>query len=580
MKRKLLTFAITAAMLITTAVPAGFCYAETSEGDQPAVLDGETIDGMTEDEVDADSVMGSDVDENTEHFGAEGDGGSSLMAKSSKAWAKKSAGVWYNGYGKATLKGAVAKGIDVSRWQGKIDWAKVQNDGIDFAIIRLGWGSDDPDQDDSKLKYNVQQCEKYGIPYGFYLYSYANTSTKNEREIKHVLRLLKGTHPTYPVYYDIEDKHTNGTVSPATLRSYCVNFCKKVKAAGYIPGVYASLSWWNSKLSTSALDPYERWVAQWNSTGCTYKRSWYLWQCADDYHVSGISGRVDLNFAYKKFAGTKTSSPSTTATTSSKKRQFVTSNGAKYYYDSNGYLAKNGWIHIKDDYYYATASGAIYRNTYQKIGNYYYGFDSNGARYNDITVKIDGKDHHFNRVGKAYLCVRYATANLNKRSGPGQSYKVQGMFKQGDMVRVVRKSGTWWQDTNGSWVSSDYLASKKEAAAQETSTKASTGKATYKKVGNYYYGFDKNGKKYKNVTVKINGKRYHFNKAGQAYLYNAKTTANLNKRSGPGTSYATKGLVKEGNTVYIVRKSGVWWQETNGSWLHSDYLKVTRTYPY
>lgn len=575
MKRKLVTFITTAVMVAAMAVPTGFCFAGTSESSAAsdpteAVLDGVPVEGMSQEELDENSVMGSEIDETTEHFGDDSgqNGGKSLMA-SSKAWATVSPGKYYNGYGTSILKGALAKGPDVSRWQGTIDWKKAKADGVEFAIIRLGWGSNYSSQDDSQLRYNVQQCEKYDIPYGFYLYSYANTAAKNESEIDHVLRLLKGTHPAYPVYYDMEDSGTTGKCSNATIRSYAVNFCKQIKAAGYTPGVYASLSWWNSKLSTSQLDVYERWIAQWNSTGCTYSRTWKLWQCADDYHIDGISGRVDLNFAYKKFG-------SSSSGTSGGSAGWVTKNGNKYYYDTNGDLIKRKWFTVGGKQYYATSTGAILRSTYGRVKNYYYGFSSSGARYEDVTVEINGTDHHFNRAGQAYLCVRYATANLNKRSGPGLEYGIEGKFKKGEKVRVVRKEGGWWQDTNGSWVSSNYLSK----TAASSSSSGTTSKATYKKVGNYYYGFDANGNKYKDKTVKIGGKTYHFNKAGQAYLCDAKTTANLNKRTGPGTNYKADGLFKEGTTVHIVRKSGDWWQETNGKWLNRDYLKVTKKYPY
>ena len=94
-----------------------------------------------------------------------------------------------------------------------IDWQKVKADGVDFAIIRCGYGANQREQDDRQWLDNVLECEKYGIPYGAYLYSYADTVAKAKSEAAHVLRLVRGHKITYPIYYDLEDNyilsHTN-----------------------------------------------------------------------------------------------------------------------------------------------------------------------------------------------------------------------------------------------------------------------------------------------------------------------------------------------------------------------------------
>ena len=100
-----------------------------------------------------------------------------------------------------------AQGIDVSYRQGDIDWEKVKNSGqVDFAIIRCGFGMNETKQDDSKWKYNSSECERLGIPYGVYLYSYADTVAKAKSEANHVIRLIKGKKLSYPIYYDMEEK--------------------------------------------------------------------------------------------------------------------------------------------------------------------------------------------------------------------------------------------------------------------------------------------------------------------------------------------------------------------------------------
>lgn len=100
--------------------------------------------------------------------------------------------------------------VDVSEHNGNIDWAKVKASGIVGAIIRCGYGQDQTGQDDKKWLRNVSECERLGIPYGVYLYSYAKTTGAVHGEINHALRLLKGHSPAWPVYFDSEQRGTQG----------------------------------------------------------------------------------------------------------------------------------------------------------------------------------------------------------------------------------------------------------------------------------------------------------------------------------------------------------------------------------
>ena len=234
------------------------------------------------------------------------DSGSTYMTRSaSTAWTKVN-GNFVNNKGKV-IKGAKRKGIDVSSWQGNIDWNKVKKSDIDFVIIRCGYGSDIKSQDDSKWERNVEECERLGIPYGVYIYSYANTDAKAKSEAAHVLRLLKGHTPQYPVYYDLEDSVVAATGKTNIIKRAEI-FCSAIEDAGYTAGIYANLDWWNNKLNSSSLDKYKKWVAQWNSE-CTYKKDFQLWQCADNGTVPGISGRVDINFDFDDIKTTVNYSP-------------------------------------------------------------------------------------------------------------------------------------------------------------------------------------------------------------------------------------------------------------------------------
>lgn len=198
------------------------------------------------------------------------------------------------------MDGVIARGIDVSQFQGTIDWEKVKAAGVDYAIIRCGYGDNYTSQDDPQWARNVSECERLGIPYGVYIYSYAMSTTAAQSEAQHVLRLLKGHNPTYPVYLDMENEsgsYNQGSLSAKTLGDIAATFCNAVSSAGYEVGIYANTNWFTNKLTDSRFNQWSRWVAQYNTT-CTYTGSYTMWQCSSQGRVNGISGYVDLNLDF------------------------------------------------------------------------------------------------------------------------------------------------------------------------------------------------------------------------------------------------------------------------------------------
>jgi GH25 family lysozyme M1 (1,4-beta-N-acetylmuramidase) len=191
----------------------------------------------------------------------------------------------------------LTKGIDVSAHQGKIDWQKVKNAGIDYAILRCGYGSDIASQDDSQFARNMAECERVGMPFGVYLYSYANSVEKAKSEAQHVLRLIKGHKLQYPVYYDLEDAKTTGKCSKALILEMAKAFVDILESKGYWVGIYANTYWNNTYLTDSWYDTKARWVAQYASK-CTYKGEYGMWQYSSKGKVNGIQGNVDMNYCY------------------------------------------------------------------------------------------------------------------------------------------------------------------------------------------------------------------------------------------------------------------------------------------
>lgn len=185
-----------------------------------------------------------------------------------------------------------AKIIDVSEHQGTIDWNQVKAH-IDGAIIRCGYGMDLEQQDDEYFKRNADECTRLGIPFGVYLYSYADSVDRAKLEAAHVLRLIKGYKLSYPVYLDLEENNTRtGAIERANV------FGDIIEKAGYWCGIYANLNWWNNYLK--GLDRFTKWVAQWGVKECQYKGSSLdMWQYSDKGKISGINGNVDMNYCYR-----------------------------------------------------------------------------------------------------------------------------------------------------------------------------------------------------------------------------------------------------------------------------------------
>ena len=217
------------------------------------------------------------------------------------AWNKVD-GYYRNSRGEI-IEGAIKKGIDVSEHNGTINWELVKNDGIDFAIIRCGYGMDLLNQDDKQWEHNVHECERLNIPYGVYLYSYATNIQKAKSEAQHVLRLLKNHSVTYPIYYDLEDLKTTFPLSSREKGEIAKTFCDILSAEGYDVGIYSNLDWWTNYLTDANFqnNKWSKWVAQYNYK-CDYKQPYDIWQCTSKGQVEGIKTNVDINFLMNKNA--------------------------------------------------------------------------------------------------------------------------------------------------------------------------------------------------------------------------------------------------------------------------------------
>jgi GH25 family lysozyme M1 (1,4-beta-N-acetylmuramidase) len=213
-------------------------------------------------------------------------------------------------------KGATAQGIDVSEHNGTISWQSVKDAGIDFAILRVGFAGDtNGGRLDYYFKRNVSECERLGIPYGVYLYSYARNEDDAQAEARLMLSALKGHSPTLPVYYDLEEQKTNADGSPkwtpfndpSKLASIAKTFCGQIAAAGYKPGIYANVNWFKNYLTNPCFlsSGWSIWTAQYwyggrydECLGLTpdAPAKYDCWQYSARGSVPGVSGDVDVNY--------------------------------------------------------------------------------------------------------------------------------------------------------------------------------------------------------------------------------------------------------------------------------------------
>ena len=192
--------------------------------------------------------------------------------------------------------GAVARGIDVSNFQGTIDWSQVKAAGIEFAILKVGPVYGNPD---STFERNATECERLGIPYGVYYYSYARSVADANKEADRTLSWLGGHHPSLPIYYDLEDSYIleDSNFSKDKLAQIAQTFCNRMEAVGFKAGIYANLNWFNNYLNSPSLNGYDHWVAQYNWR-CDYSGSYSFWQYSSRGNVPGVNGSCDMNYCF------------------------------------------------------------------------------------------------------------------------------------------------------------------------------------------------------------------------------------------------------------------------------------------
>ena len=187
-------------------------------------------------------------------------------------------------------------GIDVSEWQGNINWGGVRSD---FAILRAGYGRY-TSQKDKKFDENYSGCKNNSIPCGAYWYSYALTPDDAVREANACLEIIRGRQFEYPIYYDVELQE-HFALGKEKVSAIIRAFLDTVEKSGYWVGLYMSAYYLNNYVDSDILERYSVWVAHHDAAIPDYSGQFGMWQYSSTGIVSGISGNVDLDICYMDY---------------------------------------------------------------------------------------------------------------------------------------------------------------------------------------------------------------------------------------------------------------------------------------
>ena len=207
------------------------------------------------------------------------------------------------------------KGIDVSQFNGNINWGFVKRDNVDFAFIRVGfrgYGQAGNFAEDVMFKRNIMAAQSAGIPVGIYFVTQATNDTEAVEEAKWVLEKIKGYNISYPIAIDIEDAKLEKPSDIPRTQNLDNNtrtrlakiFCQTIQDSGYTPMIYTNVNWATYKLNMSELSQYDTWIAHYKYDATSkpnYTGSYAIWQYSDKGSINGILGNVDLNISYKKY---------------------------------------------------------------------------------------------------------------------------------------------------------------------------------------------------------------------------------------------------------------------------------------
>lgn len=518
-KRNILVAMMTALALCVTAVPASV-YAQDAAAETTVTQETENTEASNVNEADdpgAGRLAGHIA---PEFFGEQS------MARTTANY--EHADKFKSGY-------TIQTGVDVSKWNGKIDWGRAKKAGVKFALVRMayrGYGSVGSMGIDETGVTNLKNALAAGIPVGAYIFSQATTEAEAKAEADLLISQVKGYKITLPLVMDFEYYSDSGKnegrlydakLSKLKATAICNAFCARVASKGYTPMVYANADMLKNKLNASDISKnYMIWLANYTSK-TTYTGDYNFWQYSAAGAVDGISGRVDMNFRYiKKDTSGLTGDPADTTASGTLKTPALKASG------KNFYTVKLSWSKVNG------ASG-------YKIQKY----NSSKKAYETIKTISNGSTVSYNHTG------------LNAAT----TYKYR--------VRAYKKA-------NGTTVYSSYTSAVKATTKKAVSGKIKGSNVNFRKGASISKVKIAQLKKGKNVTLtgksgswykvkaSINGKSktgYILDDYVKITSRQAKVNAtNVNVRKGPGTSYKKVTTLTKGTKISVTGTKGSWYK--------------------
>lgn len=412
------------------------------------------------------------------------------------------------------IEEVIARGIDVSRWQGNVNWASVAADDVSFVML----GTRSKGVVDPYFHTNVQGASAAGLKVGAYIYSLATTPDMAREEADFVLSLVKDYPISFPIAFDAEDSATLGTLPPAQVSEIINAFCQRIADAGYYPIVYANDYWLSNKIDLSNMH-YDVWVARYEAKH-VYSNP-IMWQVTSTGSINGINGNVDIDFLYKDL------------TPKLPGNMWRTIGGKTYYYQ-NYSIQKNTWINDGSGWFYMNEEGLTATGWVDKDGLRYY-LDETSGRMNTGWKQLSDKWYFFNQSG---------SMNTGWLTDNGSRY-----YLGSDGIMT-----TGWQELNGQYY---YL--------DPSSGQMATG---WKNLNNKWYFLQENGVM-STGWLDNNGARYYLNNDGS--MATGWHTDGSSKYYLAGNGAVSTGWQLIDNSWYFFNQNGAMttgWINPDGNWYY------------
>lgn len=453
------------------------------------------------------------------------------------------------------INGVAARGIDVSRWQGDIDWNTVAGNDVKFVML----GTRSKGAVDPYFQKNIKEASDAGIRVGAYIYSPATTPQMAMDEADFVLDLVKDYPISFPIAFDAEDSATLGSLPPDQVTEVINAFCQRIADAGYYPMVYANDYWLANKIDMSNMD-YDVWVARYEA-----KHNFpdpIMWQATSTGSIDGISGNVDIDFLYKDL-------------TPDLPGNLWRTIGDKTYYYQNYQMQKDTWIDDGTGWFYMDSDGLASTGWLDQPGIRYYLDEKTGRM---VTGWNHLSDNWFFFNGSGAMSTGWLT-DQNSKYYLDENGVMQTGWKNldGQYYYLDDTSGkmiTGWKQLDGTWY---YLQTSGVMATGWQNLNGSRYFLNHD--GSMAVGWHSEGDKRYFLTdsgaaatgwIQLNGTWYYFNQDGQMAQGWQKDNGIWYYLNTDGTM-KTGWLNDNGTWYYLSPGSGkmtIGWRQVDGSWYY------------